>query len=124
MPLFLRQNITLHSGQKSDFKIECEALTGEDLDTLAYLISKRFRFKRVIGIIRGGMRLMLALEKYISQDSPEENLPVLIVDDVLTTGGSMEDAKKKLGEPCIGVVIYSRGKCSGWVHPIFQMWDN
>jgi len=119
MSLFIRQNIILHSGQKSDFKIECEALTDEDIETLAYLISKKFRFSRVIGIVRGGMRLMLAMEQYIS---PEEKFPVLIVDDVLTTGGSMEDAKKKLGEPCLGVVIYARGECPYWVYPVFQMW--
>lgn len=117
MSLFIKENIILHSGEQSDFKIECDALTDEDLECLAYLVSKRFDFFRVKGVPTGGERFAQKLEMYESDES--EN--ILLVDDVLTTGNSMEDCKKQsLGE-IKGVVIFARGKCPAWVTPIFQM---
>jgi orotate phosphoribosyltransferase len=48
----------------------------------------------------------------------------LIVDDVLTTGKSMEEMRKKHSNVLtIGVVLFARGKCPKWVEPIFNMWD-
>ena len=61
MNLFQRGDITLHSGGKSDFKIECDALTDEDVETLAYLISKKYKFNMVCGVAEGGLRLEEAL---------------------------------------------------------------
>jgi hypothetical protein len=49
--------------------------------------------------------------------------PHLIVDDVLTTGASMEAARAKLwpGSLPLGVVIFARGPCPDWVWPIFRL---
>lgn len=122
MNLFEKTNIVLHSGGSTDFKIECDALTDEDIETIAYLISKKFNFRKVSGVPTGGIRLRDALRKYTS----DEGYHVLIVDDVLTTGNSMErhrECNVLIFEECVGVVIFARGKCPDWVHPIFQMWE-
>jgi orotate phosphoribosyltransferase len=114
MSLFQRGAFKLHSGAFTDWKIDCDALTDEDIETLAEQIGRRFRFGSVEGVPTGGLRLAVALERYLLPDS----LPLLIVDDVLTTGASMEE--QRAGRDAIGVVIFSRGACPGWVTPIFQ----
>ncbi len=120
MSLFQQQNIILHSGQLSDFKIECDDLTYRDIETLAYLISKRLKFFSVFGVPNGGLKIAKVLEPYRSTDS---HFPVLVVDDVLTTGNSMNQfvIDHHIKNP-IGVVLFSRGKCPDWITPIFQMW--
>ncbi len=40
MNLFIKKDWEMHSGKKSDFKIECDALTDEDIKTIAHLISR------------------------------------------------------------------------------------
>jgi hypothetical protein len=122
MVLFVKKDIVLHSGAKSDFKIEADSLTDEDIDTLAYLISKKFRFNGVVGVAKGGIRLGKALRQYREDDV---GLPILLVDDVLTTGKSMVEWLDKIGGglSVIGVVIFARGQCPSWIHPIFQMWN-
>ncbi len=82
----LRKSFVTHSGAPSDFKIACDALTDEELETFAVLISKRFRFGRVHGIPRGGWPIANALQKYCTRFAGGR----LIVDDVLSTGRSME----------------------------------
>ncbi len=54
--LFIRQNFILHSGKPSDFKIECDALTDDDWECLAYLIAKRVSFSSVVGVPNGGSK--------------------------------------------------------------------
>ena len=115
--LFVNKTFTMHSGDIGHWKIECDALTDGDLDTLAYIISRRLKFNKVIGIPRGGIRIAKALEKYESDKGF-----CLIVDDVLTTGSSMEEVKKQHSDKdVIGVVIFARGKCPDWIIPLFQM---
>ena len=45
---------------------------------------------------------------------------MLIVDDVFTTGASME-ALHTPGD--IGAVVFARGLCPSWITPLFQMWS-
>lgn len=119
MNLFAKKVLKLSSGQQSDFKIECDALTDEDWDCLAYLISKKLKFSLVIGIPSGGLRLANELDKYVTDDP---GLPLLICDDVLTTGSSMENFKDIFSHRnVIGVVVFARGKCPDWITPLFQM---
>jgi len=125
MSLFQRKDFIMHSGDKGYFKIECDDLTDEDIETIALIISKKYDFKQVRGVPTGGDRLMRALFKY---RNPESDV-FLIVDDVLTTGSSMiekffEVLKEghKL-EHIQGVVVFARGSCPTWVDPIFQMWE-
>lgn len=116
MSLFQKRPITLSSGASSDFKIECDALTDEDIECIAYLVSQRFKFKTVIGVPTGGLRLMKALVPYCSADADLW----LICDDVLTTGRSMNNCKVP-GRPVQGIVIFARGECPDWVWPVFQL---
>ena len=85
--LFVKQRFTSHSGITLPFKIECDALNDADIDTLAFLIGGRYSFGSVYGVPTGGERLARALIPYITIG------PRLVVDDVLTTGNSMEQAK-------------------------------
>ena len=60
--LFKLGIVPLHSGGYSDFKIDCDALTDEDMRCLAYLIWQRVgSFNPAIGIPNGGLRLAWAL---------------------------------------------------------------
>src|SRR3989344_3316474 len=117
MTLFENKSFVSHVGLVLPFKIDCDALSDEDIETLACIVARKFTFNRVYGIPRGGVRLAHALEKYVSPEGP-----LLIVDDVLTTGKSMEEAKKKYGdENTIGVVIFARGACPPWIQAIFML---
>lgn len=117
MSIFVRKDFVMHSGGIARFKIDCDALTDEDIETIAWIISQKGKFKRVHGVPRGGLRLATALEKYKSEEGV-----YLIVDDVLSTGASMEEAKAKLNWPtAVGVVIFARSKCPTWVRPVFEM---
>jgi hypothetical protein len=127
MELFETKTFTMHSGDIGHWKIECDALTEKDIETLALMISERFNFYGVYGIPTGAVRIQEALEKYIDPDSDT----FLIVDDVLTTGASMEEAKKELNESAkfgrpyqtLGVVLFARTKPADWIYPIFQLWS-
>jgi len=119
MGLFSQGNFTLHSGSKLWFKIECASLSDDDWHTLARLIANKLAFRDVIGIPTGGLKLAETLKFYRNQ--LDQDLPILIVDDVLTTGASMEKQRDQIGEYCVGVVVFARGKCPWWVLPIFDM---
>lgn len=114
--------ITLHSGSKSNFKIDCDFLTDDDIECLAFLVSKKYNFKEVIGIPRGGVRFAKSLGKYCK---PKSKI-ILLVDDILTTGNSIVRKREEIAvsnSVIIGIVIFSRNKYSPkWVHPIFQVW--
>ena len=124
MALFQQGNFELHSGEQSTWKIDCDALTDEDLGTLARIISDYLalsaqysEFGKVVGIPRGGLRLAQALEAYITPGCPL----TLIVDDVLTTGQSMEAVRMFIGrEECLGVVLFARNPCPPWVRAVFK----
>lgn len=119
--LFEKKTFKMHSGDIGHWKIECDALTDEDLDTLASMIASKIIFSRVIGIPEGGLRIAKALEKYISGKGW-----CLIVDDVLTTGNSMKEARNHCMEDMnnvMGIVLFSRGQCPPWVLPVFQLYD-
>lgn len=109
-----------HSGKLLDFKIECDALDESDWECAAYIIHKKIRFRKVFGVPRGGLKLSIPLAKYIEDD---DTLPILIADDVFTTGGSMEEARKQINEKnVIGVVLFARNETPDWISAVFQMW--
>ena len=120
MNIFQLGDFKLHSGQKSKWKIDCDALTDADYETFAWIVSNEFKIKfgKVKPIPRGGNRFAEALKKY---ESRSWDIHTLIVDDVLTTGKSFEAMRRKEVENILGVVIFARGKCPDWVIPIFQM---
>jgi orotate phosphoribosyltransferase len=120
--VFDKKDFVSHSGEKLTWKIEVDDLDHYDIETLAYLISQRKKFTKVFGVPTGGNRLAFELAQY------EDLMPntILLVDDVMTTGGSMESMKVELQNqyPTFdieGVVIFCRDieKCPSWVEPIF-----
>lgn len=125
MSLFQIGDFVLSSGDKSSFKIDCDALTQADLRALALMISKLVgSFSSVEGVPGGGLLLAEALRLHQAADL---NNPHLIVDDVLTTGSSLERAKvfrfgfgRHEGK-VIGAVVFARGRCPWWVKSLFQM---
>ena len=129
--LFRKMDFRMHSGGLAHYKIECEALTDDDIETLAWIIAQKSKqmtredrtgIRDVYGVPRGGTRLGNALMKYKDKWGSIR----LIVDDVLTTGNSMQQARLDLGWcDAFGVVIFARHECPNWIHPIFSMqWFN
>ncbi len=117
--LFMLEPFTSHSGVRLDWKIDCDALTEAELECIAFIIHNQFsRIKWVVGIPQGGVRLANVLRsKYVCRHSKGITL---IVDDVLTTGASMEKARE--AHPgASGAVIFARGPCPDWIQPVFQM---
>lgn len=115
--LFQTGIFQLHSGATSLWKIECDALTDEDWATLALLVTENVApFGRVEGVLRGGLPLAAALERSARYSSIDR---LLIVDDVWTTGGSME--AHRAGRDAIGAVVFARGPVAPWVTPLFTM---
>ncbi len=116
MALFENKDFVSHAGVGLHFKIECDALSDGDIETLADIVQRRLSFGSVHGVPRGGVRLANALQKFCVPCSQ-----VLIVDDVFTTGMSMEEARKKIGQDSLGVVIFARNTCPEWIYPIFEL---
>ena len=114
--LFRRKNFLSHSGRNLTWKIDCDDLTDDDLECLAHVGQAMVpHFGSLTWIPTGGVRFAEFLCPYVSPTSPYR----LIVDDVLTTGKSMEEARET--EMDIGLVIFARSQPSEWIIPIFQL---
>ncbi len=117
MTTFQNEPFVSHSGLKLPFNINCDGLTDEDIETLALIIKRAFSFGKVHGVPRGGLRLAEALKKYCSPNGGS----TLIVDDVCTTGTSMEQARRGIDRSSFGIVIYARQDCPSWITPMFTL---
>lgn len=118
MPLFVEDFFTSCSGLSLNWKIECDGLTEEDWNGAARIaVDFLPPFGEVYGIPRGGIPFAKALEKYRTLGA------TLIVDDVLTTGTSFDDAINRVKDVngVIGCVLFARGVCPDWVIPIFSL---
>lgn len=113
--LFQYGTFRLHSGQLTTWKVECEALTRDDWQALAAIIAEHIAFRAVEGIPRGGLPLAHALEPYATAGAAH---PLLIVDDVGTTGASLE--AHRAGREALGLVVFARGPMPSWVHAFWQ----
>lgn len=114
MGLFQKGDFTAASGQRLTWKIAADALDHEDWHCLAFVASQMLpAFGSVEGVPSGGIRFANALRQYVTEG------PLLIAEDVVTTGGSME--RVRAGRPAIGVVAFCRGVCPSWVIPVFQL---
>ncbi len=110
----------LASGVAADWKIDCDYLTRGDWGTIAHVVARMVApFGAVEGVPRGGLPFAEALKRYVSPAAPYLFTPLLIVDDVLTTGGSME--RLRAGRDAFGVVLFARGPCPEWVTPLFTL---
>ncbi len=125
MNLFNWGEFKSHSELILPFKIDCDALSREDIECIARIIASQTSFGIVEGIPEGGCRLAAALEQHITPDAP---FNVLLVDDVLTTGTSMEQRKAEMPpqthpDDVVGWVIFARTEPPKWVNAVFQLGD-
>jgi hypoxanthine phosphoribosyltransferase len=148
MDLFQKIDFKSSAGLDLKWKIECDAISDDEWECIATMIMERSRpFRCVIGIPRGGIKLAKLLDRYSTKHHFD---PVCIVDDVLTTGGSMEECRSSIekGEipDCsplelekdtidasshsglksrpIGWVVFARNRCPLWINPLFQIFPD
>ena len=125
--LFSRGLFTLHSGQQALWKIDCDVLTDEDVETCAMLLQQRLPLYRTVeGIPTGGDRLAKVMATYCNPKGWRH----LIVDDVLTTGDSMTKARRAAAErmgqdlldpSVIGAVLFARSDPPSWVTALWVL---
>ena len=121
--LFQKIDFTSHSGLDLKWKIEMDALSHGEWECIAQMIMELTPpFKEAIGIPRGGNVLGKLLNRH---GTGKREDPICIVDDVLTTGGSMHEfrMKRQWRNPSkyIGWVVFSRCETPYWVNALFQM---
>ena len=116
MNLFIKEDFISHAGLPLTWKVECDALTENDYKALAKIVSEKIEFRDVKGIPRGGIPFEKALKKYSSHKDSD---PLLICDDVYTTGTSMREVYE---DGAIGIVVFARNKISDdWIKAIWQI---
>ena len=127
--LFQAIDFTSHAGKALNWKIEMDALSTQEWDCLAQMIYEYEprSFGEVVGIPRRGLPLARALEGYATGNDED---PILIVDDVLTTGGSMNTFQMdyfRNRDPrrgYTGWVVFARTPlehANGWINALFMM---
>lgn len=123
MELFQHKYFAGHAGVDLDYKIDADALSDASLETLAFIVGQNWDHANIVSVPRGGDRFAEKLKRY--QAKPYKY--TLIVDDVLTTGISMERVRRELQktsqDQIFGLVIFSRNShmCPDWVTPMFQL---
>ncbi len=130
--LFQLGDFTLHSGEKSTWKIDCNYLTDEDWETLAFLaFTKLPKFEEIYSVPTGGDMFARKLCRYeiVHPYAKRETKVVLIADDVYTTGTSMEAKKKELltiypEDNILGVVVFARKPTPFWIKALFTLYQN
>lgn len=114
MPLFDPNYFIGSAGDVLQWKVECDALTEEDWTALAKIAGPHLKFGSVEGVPYGGLPFAHAMRPYITEG------PLLIVDDVLTTGASM--ITQRDGREAIGLVAFQRGPYIPlWIRPIWRL---
>lgn len=91
--LFQKVDFKSSAGLDLSWKIECDAISDDEWECIATMIMERANpFRSAIGVPRGGVKLAEILNEYGTGSYLD---PVCIVDDVLTTGKSMEECRTK-----------------------------
>ena len=124
MDLFQSINFKSHSGLDLSWKIEMDALSDPDWFTIKRMILELTPpFREAVGIPKGGVKLGDLLNEHATG---KEEDPICIVDDVLTTGESMDYfltqyQRNRRPFTAIGWVVFARTQCPPWVTALFQM---
>ena len=123
--LFKTIDFKSHSGLQLNWKIECDVLSDSEWITISKMIMELTPpFKEALGIQRGGIKLATLLNEYATGNEKD---PICIVDDVLTTGKSMEEflssysRNRDIPFMAIGWVVFARVRTPEWVTALFQM---
>jgi len=122
--LFEAGEFISHAKLKLNWKIECDAIRPKEWHVLAQII-KEFEpqpWRKAVGIPRGGISLGNALDKY-STNNPND--PILIADDVYTTGTSFKEFIKEF-YPDVATIqwcVFARKPTEGRVKALFTMPD-
>ena len=121
--LFQSVDFKSHSGLDLTWKIEMDALSHKEWECIAKMIMELSPpFKEAVGIPRGGNILGKLLNQH---GTGKREHPICIVDDVLPTGGSMIEFKRKRAwrnpTEYIGWVVFARTEPPDWVSALFQM---
>ena len=122
MDLFQDVDIIGHAGGKLTWKIECDAISDAEWQVLANLILhyEKRPFRVAIGIPTGATTLGNILNRHATG---ERQHPVLVVDDVYTTGTSVREFKEKnyADEHIIQWVCFARKPTTSDVNALFTM---
>ena len=123
--LFQKIDFKSHSGLDLTWKIEMDALTPNEWDCISHMIRELSPpFREAIGIPRGGNVLGKLLNRH---GTGKEEDPICIVDDVLTTGMSMNTYREEMDierwqKSCaLGWVVFARVRPPKWIKALFQM---
>lgn len=122
--MFRFGEIELSAGGTSDWKIECDDLTPEEIKGIAKIIFDNagpFRF--AIGVPRGGLPFAHELNVLNAFRRISDSYPILLVDDVWNTGGSLlrMRAKMPLNQPCLKWAAFARGELHSGAHAVFEV---
>ena len=124
MNLFQSINFKSHSGLDLEWKIDMDALDDPDWFTITKMIIEITPpFREAVGIPSGGVKLGGLLNQHATGKDED---PICIVDDVLTTGESMEYflsqyQRNRRPFTAIGWVVFARTRCPSWITALFQM---
>lgn len=127
--MFKFKNFKSHTGKLLSWKIECNDLSKDDIKCITNVIIHRISYQHVLcpPTKSKQLRRLIALLKHHA--TKEGRYAYLIIDDVLTTGKSMEQEYQFLQNHGIekrlitGIVIFARNECPHWITPIFQLND-
>jgi hypothetical protein len=114
--LFQVGSFQLSSGIESSFRINAHRLTANDWKTLAHMaVSIVPPFSSVVGVPTGGLPFADALRPHARAYSP-----VLVVDDVLTTGASIRKVAQYYENPIL-LVAFSRASTHNDIFAVFTL---
>lgn len=123
--LFQKIDFTSHAGLDLTWKIEMDALSHREWECITQMIMEISPpFREAIGIPRGGNVLGKLLNRH---GTGKEEDPICIVDDVLTTGMSMNTYREEMDierwqKSCaLGWVVFARVRPPKWIKALFQM---
>jgi hypothetical protein len=123
--LFQKIDFTSHAGLDLTWKIEMDALSHREWECISHMIRELSPpFREAIGIPRGGNVLGKLLNRH---GTGKEEDPICIVDDVLTTGTSMDTYREEMDierwqKSCaLGWVVFARVRPPKWIKALFQM---
>lgn len=117
MSLFKLGNFILSSGERTDWVIDCNALSDGDIKAMVSIaIGILPPFGSVVATTHGDMRFVQELSHH-SQDGGR----LLIAQDVITNGNSMEEARD--GRDAIGICMFARQKPPSWVKAVWRLDD-